>query len=255
MSEITLAAPVDRSEFSLHPEDQVTQQDSHDEQCTYLKQALRQVLPDWFVGRELAVYWVPGQRQFPYAGPDVLVARRRPAQESPTVFLTYEDGPLTLVGEVASEGTRAGEESKRDTTYATALRVPEYLYIDLNRAELQLWLLEEGRYRQLPSDEHGRLWSPALGVGFGWQEDRRLVRVVTPEGRVIPTGQEEVALRAAAEQRAEQEALRAERQRRRADREKQRADQEAAQRAAAEEHAEQLVAELERLRKALDGNS
>src|SRR4051794_25156125 len=114
MSDTAVAVPVDRSEFSLHPEDQLTQQDSHDEQCSYLKHALRELLTDWFVGRELAVYWEPGERQHPYAGPDILVARRRPAQESPTVFITYEDGPLTLVGEVASEGTRAGEESKRD---------------------------------------------------------------------------------------------------------------------------------------------
>jgi hypothetical protein len=55
------------------------------------------------------------------------------------------------------------------------------------------------------------LWSRELGIGFAWQEDGRLVRVVTADGGIVPTAQEEAALRREAEARAE--ALAAELQR------------------------------------------
>jgi Uma2 family endonuclease len=280
MSDILIAPPEDRSLFSLHPEDDLTQQDSHDEQCTYLKSGLRRLLPDWFVGRELAVYWVPGQRIHPYAGPDILVARNRPAQPDPTVYLTYEDGPLTLVVEVASEETRSRERRKWDETYAAGLQVPEYVFIDLQRDQLELWALTDGVYQPIAPDAQGILWSRELGIGFTWQEDHRLVRLVDPQGQVVPTDREERALREAAEEKARQEARRAnqaarrvEREARRAEREARRAEQEAQRRAEAEQRAqaaeqataaereraeterrraEALAAELERLRRAME---
>src|SRR5438552_1381973 len=126
MREPVILTPVtDRSPFSMHPEDWVTQQDSHDEQNTCFKHGLRLLLPDCFVARDLAVYWVPGQTRHPYAGPDIFVARQPPRVEDPRAWLTYEDGPLALVIEVASEKTRRKEEKKRDETYARALQVPE----------------------------------------------------------------------------------------------------------------------------------
>src|SRR4051812_32859993 len=128
MSEGTMLTPVtDRSLFSMHPEDWVPQGESHDEQCAYLKYGLRLLLPDCSVFRDLAVYWVPGQTQHPYVGPDIFISRFRSHQEDPTAWLTYEDGPLELVIEVASDATRAKERSKRDETYAAALGVPEYV--------------------------------------------------------------------------------------------------------------------------------
>src|SRR4051795_11229807 len=62
MGEPTTLAPVtDRSLFSMHPEDWVIQRDSHDELGAYLKYGLRLLLPECYVARDLAVYWVPGQ--------------------------------------------------------------------------------------------------------------------------------------------------------------------------------------------------
>ena len=126
MSEGTVLTPItDRTPFSLHPEDWVTQQDSHDEQGAYFKSGLRLLLPDCFVARDLAVYWVPGQMQDPYVGPDIFISRHQPKVDDPKVWLTYEDGPLALVIEVVSEGTRHKEKGKRDEIYARELRVPE----------------------------------------------------------------------------------------------------------------------------------
>jgi Uma2 family endonuclease len=247
MSETATVARANRAEFSLHEEDQLTESRRHSAQAVYWEQVLDRLLPGWFVARNFAVYWMPGQRQHPYAGPDILVSRFHPAPtrvrseavpagEDQTVYLTYEDGPLTLVAEIASDRTRRGEQRKRDQIYAKGLQVPEYLYVDSQRDILQLGVLAGESYEWVRQDEQGRLWSPALGVGFAWQEDHRLVRVIAPDGTVMPTAQEAAALLETFEGRWEEERHRAETERQRAEAERQRA--------------EALAAELERLRRA-----
>jgi Uma2 family endonuclease len=266
MGEPTTLSPVtDRSPFSLHPEDWVTQRESHDEQTTYFKHGLRLLLPDCFVAHDLAVYWVPGQMQFPYIGPDNFVSRHQPWEEDPTVWLTYEDGPLALVIEVASEATRDKEEEKRKT-YAEVLQVPEYVSLDLHQGELRLGRLVDGRYEWVEPDAEGRLWSEQFKVGFVWEEGKRFVRLVAADGTIVPAPLEEVARREEAEARREEaerrqrvaeeqaarEARRAARAVRRAEQEAARAEQEAVQRAAAEQQARELAAEVERLRRLLE---
>jgi Uma2 family endonuclease len=250
---------VDRELFSLHPEEQMTERPSHRLQGIYGEQALRRVLPGWYVAGNMAVYWVPGEMEYPYVGPDVLVARNAPAREDPSVYLTYEDGPLTLVVEIASPRTRKTDRHKRDTDYAIELAVPWYLWIDLPRRVLELYRLVDGRYERVSPDAEGRVWCDELGVGFAWQPDGRLVRVLAADGTVVLTEDEEAAAREAAEIRAEREARRAEQEARRAEQEARRAEQEArraeaesAARRAAEERAEALAAELERLRRGVD---
>jgi Uma2 family endonuclease len=250
--------PADRERFSLHPEESLTERPSHRVQGIYTEHALRRLLPGWYVAGNIGVYWVPEQFEYPYAGPDVLVARGQPSREDSAVYLTYEDGPITLVVEIASPATRSLDRHKRDTDYAVALAVPWYLWIDLPRKVLELYQLVEGRYVQVSPDAQERVWCPELSVGFAWQPDRRLVRVLAADGTVALTDDEELELRRAAEERAEQEARRAEREVRRAEQEAHRAEQEArkaaeeaAARQAAEQRAEALAAELERLRRSL----
>ncbi len=258
MGEPTTLTPVtDRSPFSLHPEEWVTQRDSHDEQTYYFKYGLRLLLPDCFVARDLGVYWVPGQTQYPWIGPDNFVSRHQPRVVDPKVWLTYEDGPLALVIEVASDATRSNEEEKRHT-YARELQVPEYLYVDLQQGELWLGRLAGGEYERLEPDAAGRLWSAQFRAGFAWDEDERFVRLVAPDGSLVAAPLEEVARREEAEERelvAEERAVRAiqraEQQAARARQAAARAEQEAARRAAAEEQARELAAEVERLRQRL----
>ena len=84
-----ITEPVDRELFSLHPEEPMTERPSHRLLGIYIEHALRRLLRGWFVAGNLGVYWVPGQFEHPYAGPDVLVARGRPAREDSAVYLTY----------------------------------------------------------------------------------------------------------------------------------------------------------------------
>src|SRR5260370_39781195 len=230
MAEGTITAPVDREQFSLHPEDDMTERRSHSAQAGHFDFAFSQVLPGMFVARNVAVSWVPGQGKYAYAGPEVLVSRYHPPEPDPTVYLTYEEGPLTLVVEIASLKTRRREKKRRDEVYAATLQVPVYLFVDIPRHVLDLRELVAGKYEPVPPDSEGGYWSRELGIGFVWQADGKLVRVLTPDGRIVPTDQEEVALRAAAEERAEAERERAEAER---------------------ERAEALAAEVERLRRML----
>jgi Uma2 family endonuclease len=253
MSELAPAITrIDRSLFSLHPEDEMTERRFHARQVEYFNDALNALFPELFVARNMAVYWVPGQLQHPYVGPDLFVSRHAPSEENPSVYLTYEDGPIAFVIEVASERTRASEPKKRDETYAAALKIPEYLYVDRERETLELWRLVDGVYQLVPPDEEGRLWSQELRVGFAWQKDRRLVRVLTADGIVVPTDQEARALQQDAEILARREARRAKQEARRAEQEARRAEQEARRRQEAEARAALLTAEVERLRRELE---
>jgi Uma2 family endonuclease len=240
MSELITSPYADRQLFSLHEEEDVTEVTPHRRQVSYFETSLRVELPDRFVGANLGVYWVPGQYTEPWAGPDVFVAARPTRDLSPRVWLVWEDGPLQFVAEIASERTRRQERRKREETYQDALGVPEYLYVDLERHQLELWRLQAGKYRRV-REQRGRLYSEELGVWFGWDSDAEFVRIWTVDGRMLPKPEEREQQLQEAEQRAQEEQrLRQEEQRLR--QEEQRLRQEAEARAAA------LAAELERLR-------
>jgi Uma2 family endonuclease len=209
MSEIVTPPYANRQLFSLHEEEDVTEVTPHRRQVSYFETNLRVELPDRFVGANLGVYWVPGQHEEPWAGPDVFVAARPPMRDPlPRVWLVWEDGPLQFVAEVASEKTRRLERRKREEKYQDALGVPECLYVDLDRHQLELWRLQAGKYRRV-REEGGRLYSEELGVWFGWDPGAEFVRIWTVDGRILPTPeeweqqlQEEQRLRQEAEARA-----------------------------------------------------
>jgi hypothetical protein len=242
-----ISSRVDRSLFSLHPEEEIPLRLSHDKQLEYFKFALQRTLPDLFVARNLAVYWVPGEFEEPWAGPDIFVSRHHPKEENAWCYLTYEDGPLALVIDVASAKTQGREAKLRDETYGQALAVPEHLFIDMQQHVLELSVLVNGRYgryERVVPDADGCYWSKEFGFGFQWQRDGRLVRMVTRTVEIVPTTQEETVLRYQAEARlwearlrqAQAEVL---------------AAQEPGRRLEAEARAAELAAEVERARRAV----
>jgi Uma2 family endonuclease len=212
MSEVVAPSRADRRLFSLHEEEDVVEVPPHRRQVVYIETNLQAELPDRFVGANLGVYWVPGELKKPWVGPDVLVAQRPPADPEPRVYLLWEDGPIQFVAEVASDRTRRFERRKREQTYRLHLQVPECLYVDLDRHQLELWGLHEGKYVQV-NEEAGRLHSRELNLWFGWDPEREFVRIWTADGRMLLTKQEDreriqEAERRAAELAAELERLR-----------------------------------------------
>jgi Uma2 family endonuclease len=208
MSEVAASPRTDRRLFSLHEEEEVVEVPPHRRQVFYLENNLRYELPDRFVGANMGVYWVPGQFEKPWVGPDFFVAPglKETVDPEPRVYLVWEDGPIQFVGEadgplpVASDRTRRAERRKREQIYRAELQVPEYLYIDLDRHQLELWRLEEGEYRRL-REENGRLYSRELDLSFGWDPRRNFVRIWTPDGRMLRTANEDRRRAEAAEAR------------------------------------------------------
>jgi len=252
MSEFVTTPRVDRRRFSLHEEEDGVEVPHHRrQQVVYLETNLGTERTDRFVGANLSVYWLPGEHQQLCVGPDVFVARCPPNDPGPRVWLVWEDGPIQFVAEIAWEQTRRSERRKREAIYREALQVPECLYADLQRHQLELWRLEEGRYQRV-QEEEGRLYSKELGWWFGWGPEEAFVRIWTADGRMLLTAeeknqrlQEDAARRQEAEQRAQEEhRLRQEAEQRL--HEERRLRQEAEARAAA------LAAELERLRRRTD---
>jgi Uma2 family endonuclease len=237
MKGVAVVPVSDHSRYSLHPEEDVVEIPPHRHQVVYLETNLRALLPDRYVGANMGVYWIPGEYEEPWAGPDVLVSRHRPAPPPQRIYLTWEHGPLSFVAEVASERTRRQEQKKREQTYRVDLQVPEYLYIDVDRRQLQLWRLREGEYHRVtPEDE--RLYSRELDLWFAWDAHDTFVRIWTADGRMLLTKEEDLQALEAAEQRAREAEARA------ADLVR-----------AAEARAAALEAEVERLRRAGGGDT
>jgi Uma2 family endonuclease len=254
MSDTLLAPLSDQSLYSLHPEEDVVETDPHRHQVVYLETNLRALLRDRYVGADIGVYWIPGAFEEPWVGPDVLVSQPTARREPRRVYLLWEHGPIAFVAEVASERTRAKEAEKRETRYRVDLAVPEYLYIDLDRRELQMWRLRDGTYEPVSAVDE-RLRSKELGVSFGWDPEQAFVRIWTPEGEMLLTKEEdlraleEIRARAREAEAARREAEAARREAEAARREAQRrARAEAAERRAAEARIAELEAEIERLR-------
>jgi Uma2 family endonuclease len=191
MSDITIAPPADRSRYSLHPEEDVTETSPHRHEVVYLETNLRAALPDRFVGANMGVYWIPGAFQEPWVGPDVLVSYPTANRQHRRIFLVWEDGPLQFVAEVASDRTRSEERNKREQRYRLDLQVPECLYIDLDRHQLELWRLRGGDYH-LVAEQGGRLYSQELDLWFGWDPEDEFVRIWTADGRMLLTKEEDI---------------------------------------------------------------
>lgn len=196
MSDITISPPAEHNRYSLHPEVDAVQTPPHRRQIEYLEINLRSELPHLFVGGNIGVYWVPGAYEEPWVGPDVLVSQQTLATPPRRIYLVWEHGPVRFVGEVASDRTRRAERRKRETYYRVDLQIPEYLYIDLDRHELELWRLAEGEYQRVPEAGHPqsgsrRLHSQELNVWFAWDAQQELVRIWTADGRMLLTKEED----------------------------------------------------------------
>ncbi len=124
--------------------------------------------------------------------------------------------------------------------YEQILQVPIYVIFSPDGL-LELYKLENGRYKLELPDENGRHWIDSMGLYLGtWQgaKEQRTgywLRWWDSEGNLLPWAVEQVELE---RQRAEQESQRAEQESQRAEQERQRAEQERQQK-------ERLIAYLQ----------
>ncbi len=207
MEPLVAVPPADEHDlYPVHEEDTVPETPAHFRQQLYLVGALQAHFPDRWVTGETCLYWEP-ESFSKYLAPDVAVIDQ-PVPKSPKrVYLAWRDAPLQFVAEIRSRSSFARDVEAKPERYERDLQVPEYLYTDPPTGDLRLWRMVDDRYRQIPREPDGRVWSAQLGVWFGFDEDE-LLRVYTRDGTMLLTHEEERRRAEAAEQ--EVAALRAE---------------------------------------------
>ncbi len=199
---------------------------------------------DYFCGGNMFVYFSARQiRNKDYRGPDFFLVKnvnKEPLRGSWIVW--EEDGRYPdLIVELLSPTTARIDKTIKKDLYQDVFKTAEYFCYDPDKLALIGWRLsDEAKYRPIPPDKHGRLWSDVLqmwldrweGLAYGrWDH---WLRFFEPSGDMALLWQEA----------EKSEALN---ERKRADAERNRADAETTTRQAAENEVERLKAELMKL--------
>jgi Uma2 family endonuclease len=176
---------------------------------------------DYYVGGNMFIYYSMEQaRSWKYRGPDFFFVegtdRRR---ERLYWWILEEKGKFpNVIIELTSPSTAREDHTIKKDLYEQTFRTPEYYCYDPFKHRLEGWRLDaEGRYRDIPTDARGWMWSEQLGLWLGkWQgifqgQDTTWLRFYDAEGNLVPM-------------LAEQERRYAEAERQRAEAERQRAD-------------------------------
>lgn len=200
----------------LHPQvgDFHVLTDEHNDDCAYLKYALRkQLARKAMVLSDHRIAWdAPGIEPH---GPDIAVIfgirkRKRPG---PTFNVAVEGVRPKLIIEVTSQGTRRNDVVIKVDEYYRA-GVPLYVIVDVQRRRgqrtgLQLIGYRRGRsgYEQIPLDERGWLWLEELGVWIGTEGTRvvcydRRGRKILDYAELADAREAEAKARKAAEEQA-----------------------------------------------------
>jgi len=173
----------------------------HRQQMNLLIQTLQPWLAtrgDGFVGGNMFVYFSPQQlRGEDFKGPDCFVALGVPPGERKSWVVWEEGKPPDLVIELLSPATAGYDKSDKLRLYQDRMQVPEYYWYDpFQSADWAGFQRLSGRYRPIAPDARGNLPSPLLGLSLtrwrGCYEGVEAVwlRWMTPEGRLLPTGEE-----------------------------------------------------------------
>ncbi|WP_404785016.1 Uma2 family endonuclease [Altericista sp. CCNU0014] len=124
-----------------------------------------------------------------------------------------------------SEGNRVG----KFWVYEKAIRIPYYAIYEAEKAQVEVYHLQDDTYQPIAANERGHYPIPPLGIELGiWQgryqnAELAWLRCWDGSGNLLLHGEEQAIQE---RQRAEQERQRAEQEQQRAEQEQQRAEQE-----------------------------
>jgi Uma2 family endonuclease len=225
----------------------------------WLHQALEDFFggrPDVFIASDMFWYWQKGNPRSCVA-PDVMVVTGLAPRDPWTrrSYFSWEEGGAVpaAVFEFASQNTWREDVEEKYQQYES-LGVREYFLFDPEALyltpPLQGYRLEDGIYRELPSDGMESL------LGFGLRAEGMMIRLMDlRSGQPIPTRAEAVE---AAKRRVEAEQQRADEEQRLREAEQKRADEEQRLREAEQKRAEaerqrikNMESEIERLKSLL----
>jgi Uma2 family endonuclease len=194
---------------------------------------------DFFIGANLSIYFSRQQlKHRDFRGPDFFLVKDTTREPRNSWVVWEEDGRYPdLIIELLSDSTAKVDRTTKLDLYAERFHTPEYFYFSPSTLEFAGFRLNFNQYHPIVSNEHGWLWSEALGFFLGVRNGQ--LRYFSLEGTLIPTPDEAakneilkanqaIAIAEQETQRAEHEAQRAEREAQRAEDEKSRADRLAA---------------------------
>jgi Uma2 family endonuclease len=152
---------------------------------------------DVFIGGNMFIYFSLEQvRRSDFPGPDVFVVLDVPRRPRKSWVVWQEGKGLDLVIELLSETTAAVDKGEKKRIYQDQLRVPEYVWYDLETGELAGFSLKDGAYVPMVPEADGRLVSSRLDLSLvRWQGEFGGVEVqwlrwATRDGTPLPTAQE-----------------------------------------------------------------
>jgi Uma2 family endonuclease len=190
---------------------------------------------DYYAGANMFVYYSSAQGneskqtggRSQYRGPDFFVVLDVDGsydRDDWEVWAEQGRYPNVII-EFLSESTAEADKTTKQQLYAQTFRTPNYFYFDPYNNEITGFELIGSAYQPLVPNAENRLWCRELELWVGlWTGEYQghahtWLRFFSPEGQLLPTGEEAERQRAEAEhQRAEAEAQRAEAERQRAQR-------------------------------------
>jgi len=145
-------------------------------------------VPDVYVAGNMLVYYVPGNIRR-YVVPDLFVVKGIEKRQRRIYRLWSEGKAPDFILELLSEKTRQQDKGRKKQLYQDRFQTSEYFLFDPDTEELTGYRRVGRKYRPLPPDERGRLYSEQLGLTFG--VDRwGWLRAYRPDGTVLQTLQE-----------------------------------------------------------------
>jgi Uma2 family endonuclease len=164
---------------------------------------------DIYIAGNMFIYFDPDQvKTRNFRGPDFFVVKGIKDNHFRNSWVVWEEEGRTpdFVIELASQSTLKFDLGEKKAIYEQILKTPEYIVYDPPSETPQGWRLHEGRYRPIPLDLQGRLWSEQLGLWLGatdyifpaQAQPVKVLRFFDAQGRQIPTEGEAQAQRAAA---------------------------------------------------------
>jgi Uma2 family endonuclease len=149
---------------------------------------------DFYAAGNLTIYFSPENiKSRDFRGPDffvVLGTERRPRKS----WVVWGEGGKypNIIIEILSDSTADVDRGLKKQLYQDVFRTPDYFWFDPDSLEFQGFHLVDGTYHPLAPNPQGHLWSQQLGLFLGIYQQK--LRFFTPEGKLVPSPEEEVAL-------------------------------------------------------------
>jgi Uma2 family endonuclease len=147
---------------------------------------------DFYAAGNLTIYFSPENiKSRDFRGPDffvVLGTERRPRKS----WVVWGEGGKypNIIIEILSDSTAEVDRGLKKQLYQDVFRTPDYFWFDPDSLEFQGFHLLDGTYHPLAPNPLGHLWSQQLGLFLGIYQQK--LRFFTPEGKLVPSPEEEV---------------------------------------------------------------